>query len=261
MKSKTSMGKKYDNQTVSVIIPVYNSERYIKETIDSVLEQTYKQVEIIVIDDCSSDNSKRILNDLVQIHSNVIYHRQEKNQGVAIARNTGLQMAKGRYVAFLDSDDIWKKDKLEKQLSLMQAKHAGFVFSAIEMMDENGNERKKKRKIKTEVDYNYLLKNTVIPTSTVVIDRNIVENFKMPHMRSGQDYATWLMILRDGIIAYGVDEALVRYRVGSNSLSSNKFKSIKQVWGIQVYQEKINPVFAIYNTGWFIVHALKKYLV
>ncbi len=261
MKNKTIMEKKYDNQMVSVIIPVYNSEKYIKETIASVLEQTYKQVEIIVIDDYSSDNSRRILSDLVQAYSNIIYHRQKENQGVAVARNTGLELAKGRYVAFLDSDDIWKKDKLEKQLSLMREKQAGFVFSAIEMMDENGNERKKKRKIKTEVDYKYLLKNTVIPTSTVIIDRNIVENFKMPHMRSGQDYATWLMILRNGTIAYGVDEALVKYRVGSSSLSSNKFKSIKQVWGIQVYQEKINPIFAAYNTGWFIAHALKKYLV
>lgn len=255
------MEKKYDNKIVSVIIPVYNSETYIADTIQSVLDQTYSNIEIVVIDDCSKDNSRKIVEGLCEVHPNIVYHCQKKNQGVAVARNTGLKIAKGRYVAFLDSDDIWKKEKLEKQLKLMRKKRAGFVFSAIEMMDENGNDRKKKRKIKTRVTYKYLLKNTVIPTSSVVIDRTIVKDFKMPLMRSGQDYATWLMILRDGVVAYGVDEALVRYRVGSNSLSSNKFKSIKQVWGIQVHQEKINPVFATYNTGWFILHALKKYLI
>lgn len=261
MKSDKTMRKNYDNQVVSVIIPVYNGERYIADTIRSVLEQTYKEIEIVVIDDCSKDNSKKIVEDLCMVHSNIIYCHQEENQGVAVARNIGLEIAKGRFVAFLDSDDIWKADKLEKQMRVMQEKQAGFVFAAIEMMDEDGNERKKKRKIKTEVNYKYLLKNTVIPTSTVVIDRNVVRDFKMPLMRSGQDYATWLMILRDGIVAYGLDEALVKYRVGSNSLSSNKFKSIKQVWGIQVHQEKVNPIIATYNTGWFILHALKKYLV
>lgn len=254
------MKKSYENRMVSVIIPVYNSGRYIKDTIMSVEEQSYKKVEIIVVDDCSTDHSAEIVKALCEIYSNIRYFLQPCNRGVAVARNTGIKMAEGRYIAFLDSDDQWKKDKLQKQLELMRQKSAGFVFSAIEMMDEDGNTCKEKRKIKTKVTYKYLLKNTVIPTSSVLIDRKIVKNFRMPLMRSGQDYATWLMILRDGVVAYGVDEALVRYRVGHKSLSSNKFKSIKQVWGIQVRQEKIHPVAALYNTGWFVVHALKKYL-
>lgn len=258
---RTAMKTEYENEMVSVIIPVYNAEKYIQTTIESVINQTYSDFEVIIVDDCSKDASGKIIQKLCEKHKQIHYHLQEKNQGVAVARNTGLDLAKGRYIAFLDSDDIWKQDKLKKQLDLMKNKNAAFVYSAIEMMDEQGDIKKEKRKIKEEVSYRYLLKNTVISTSSVLIDRNMVKEFKMPLMRSGQDYATWLMILRDGWIAYACDEALVRYRVSSNSLSSNKLKSIKQVWGIQVRQEKINPVYATLNTACFVWNALKKYLM
>lgn len=255
-----NMKRKYQNKKVSIIIPVYNSEQYIKNTLESVLNQTYQDFEIIVIDDCSNDSSKEIINKMTERDSRLIYRLQERNCGVAVARNTALDLSTGRYIAFLDSDDEWKKNKLEKQLRLMEEKQAGFVFSAIEMMDETGQRRKEIRKIVTEVTYSYLLKNTVIPTSSVLIDRNIIDDFKMPLMRSGQDYAAWLRILRSGMKAYGINEALVKYRVGKNSLSSNKLKSVKQVWGIQVHQEGLNPIYASYNTCWFIYHALIKYL-
>lgn len=252
--------EKYNNTIVSVIIPVYNAQKYIEDTILSVEEQTYGDIEIVVVDDCSTDQSAQIIKKLCEKYTNIVYHLQDANQGVAVARNTGVMIAKGRYIAFLDSDDLWKKNKLEDQLELMRKKNAGFVFSAIEMIDDNGEIVKEKRNIKTEVDYKYLLKNTVIPTSSVVLDRNIVKEFRMPLMRSGQDYATWLMILRTGIVAYGINDSLVSYRTGHKSLSSNKLKSIKQVWTIQVRQEHINPVIASVHTICFVVHALKKYL-
>lgn len=255
------MKKKYQNEKVSVIIPIYNAEKYITSTINSILGQTYRDFEIIVIDDCSTDSSKECVKRLCESHPNIIYRLQEKNAGVAVARNMGLDIASGRYVAFLDSDDEWKKEKLEKQIRYMHSQGAGFVFSAIEMVDEEGKLIRSKRKVKEKVSYQYLLKNTVIPTSSVVIDRNKVLDFRMPLMRSGQDYATWLMILRTGIVAYGIDEALVKYRVARGSLSSNKLKSIKQVWEIQVKQEKIPPFIAGYNTCWFVWNALKKYLL
>lgn len=255
------MKEKYSNEKVSVIIPVYNAEKYITATISSVLAQTYKDLEIIVIDDCSTDASKECIEKLCEQHSNIIYHLQEKNAGVAVARNKGLDIATGRYIAFLDSDDEWKKEKLEKQMELIERQKAAFVFSAIEMVNEKGCLIRTKRKVKKKVSYQYLLKNTAIPTSSVVIDRNRVLDFRMPLMRSGQDYAAWLTILRTGITAYGINEALVRYRVTSGSLSSNKLKSIKQVWKIQVNQEKIPFITASYNTCWFIWNALKKYLI
>ena len=142
----------------------------------------------------------------------------------------------------------------------MKEVNAPFSFTAIEMIDEQDVLVKPKRKVKEKIDYNFLLKNTMIPTSSVIVDRMQLGDFRMPLRRSGQDYATWLQLLRNGAVAYGVDEALVQYRVGGKSLSSNKFKSIKQVWDIQVKQENISPIKATYHTGFFVLNALKKYV-
>ncbi len=250
------MKRTFVKNLVSVIIPVYNSERFIAKTIDSVLSQTYTNIEIIIVDDCSTDSSKQIIENY--LNKSIIYFRQPTNQGAAVARNKALELAKGQYVAFLDSDDLWKSNKLEKQISFMKNNNVSFCFLAIEMIDLNGNIVKRKRNVKDKVTYDYLLKNTMIPTSSVVIDRNKVGNFQMPLIRGGQDYATWLMLLRNNI-AYGINEALVQYRIGHSSLSSNKFKSIKQVWNIQTRQEKINKIKAVINLFCFGFNAMKKY--
>lgn len=254
------MENKYTDGLLSIIIPVYNAEKYIGTTLNSIYEQTYKNFEIILVDDCSSDNSAEIIKEEMNRHSEIVYHLQEKNMGAAVARNTALSIAKGRYVAFLDSDDIWKPEKTEKQLRLLEEKDCAFSFTAIEMIDDNGEIVKKKRKVKEKVNYKFLLHNTMIPTSSVIIDRNKTGDFTMPLRRSGQDYATWLQLLRDGTIAYGINEALVQYRVGHKSLSSNKFKSIKQVWEIQTRDEHINKFSAFFNVICFGFNALKKYL-
>lgn len=253
------LGMTYKNETVSVIIPVYNAEKYIANTIESVLNQTYKDIEIVIVDDCSNDNSKTIIEAYAKLNSNIIYHLQKENGGAAVSRNTALSIASGRYVAFLDSDDLWFPDKTKKQMDLIKENSAAMCFTAIEMINENGEMIKGKRNIKNKINYNFLLKNTMIATSSVLIDREVVGNFQMPLIRSGQDYATWLKLMRDGLEAYGIDEVLVKYRVGRNSLSSNKLKSIKQVWSIQVNSEKINCFRATYNTFGFILNAIKKY--
>lgn len=252
------MSNLYDNETVSVIIPVYNASRYIGKAIESALNQTYKNIEIVLVDDCSKDNSRQIIEKYMKEHKNIIYHLQEKNLGAAVARNTALELANGRYVAFLDSDDIWYENKIYKQLNLMKKEEVAICFSAIEMIDENQKQIKGKRNVPNKVDYKFLLKNTIIATSSVVIDRNKTGNFSMPLRRGGQDYATWLKLMRNGIISYGINETLVSYRVTSNSLSSNKFKSIKQVWEIQVHDEKINFLYATFNVIIYIYNALKK---
>lgn len=251
----------YDNEVVSVIIPVYNAEKYLAKTIQSALDQTYKNIEIILVDDCSIDNSKRIIEQYLARHNNIVYHLQEKNSGVAVARNTALNIAKGRYVAFLDSDDLWYPQKVATQLDLMKRQNAAICFTAIKMIDEKGEEIKGKREVNERIDYWFLLKNTMIATSSVIVDRNVVGCFQMPLIRSGQDYATWLQLMRNGTDAFGLNEVLVEYRVGSNSLSSNKFKSIKQVWNIQVKNEDIDPVIATFHTACFIMNALKKYFL
>jgi teichuronic acid biosynthesis glycosyltransferase TuaG len=251
----------FDNEIVSVIIPVYNSEKHIKKTIESVLNQTYKSFEIILVDDCSSDNSEHIINIFLREHKNITYFRLKQNSGAAVARNKALELANGRYIAFLDSDDLWYTNKLEKQLKLMKKKDAAICYTAIEMIDENGKLIKGKRNVLESVDYKFLLKNTMLATSTIIVDRNITGNFNMPLIRSGQDYATWLQLLRNGTIAYGINEVFVKYRKSSDSLSSNKFKSVKQVLNIQIKNENIPKLNALFNAFCFSVNAFKKHFI
>ena len=255
------MDRTYTKDLVSVIIPVYNAEKVLGHTLDSIINQTYKKIEIVLVDDCSKDNSAALIASYKGKYDNIIYFKQETNQGAGAARNKALELANGQYVAFLDADDIWKSEKTEKQINLLKEKDGAFSYTAIEMIDKDGNIVKSKRKVKEQIDYKFLLKNTMIATSTVIIDREKLGDFRMPLRRGGQDYATWLMLLRDGTIAYGINEALEQYRVGDkNSLSSNKTKSIKQVWEIQTQQEGINKFKACFNLLCFIINALKKYL-
>lgn len=253
------MNNQFDNQTVSVIIPVYNAEMHIGKTIDSALGQTYKDIEIVLADDCSTDNSAQIINGYLINNKNIVYHRLEENSGAAVARNKAIMLAKGRYLAFLDSDDIWYPYKTEKQLELMKRLGAAISYTAIEMINDDDELIKGKRNVIERVDYNFLLRNTMLATSTVIIDRSITGTFQMPLLRSGQDYASWLMLLRNGTIAYGINEALVKYRKGKKSLSANKIKNIKKVWNIQVKNENINPIFATYNSINYAYNAFRKY--
>ena len=255
------MERQYVEGRVSVITPVYNVERYIDKTLESVFAQTYKDIEIVLVDDCSKDNSAQIIAKYKESHPEIVYFLQPKNMGAGSARNKALELATGQYVAFLDSDDLWLPEKTEKQIMLMKEKNSPFSYSAIEMIDEEGNTIKGKRNIRETCNYNYLLHNTIIATSSVIVDRTVLGDFRMPLRRGGQDYATWLRLLRGGTVAFGINETLVRYRVGRNSLSSNKFKSIKQVWEIQTQDEKINKVSAAFHVFCFCVNAAKKYFL
>ena len=244
---------------VSVIIPVYNAEKFIVTTVNSVLKQSYNNLEVILIDDCSTDNTSSLIESIND--DRVRYYKLEKNGGAAVARNKGINLAEGRYIAFLDSDDVWEQDKLQKQIIFMQENNSYFCYSGASTIDEGGNSLNKIRKVKPIVTYKKLLKNTMIITSTVVIDRNVTGQFQMANFRSGQDYSTWLMILRKFGSAKGINEPLARYRNTSNSLSSNKFKSVKQVYTIQRKQEKINAFSASFNTLCFILNAFKKHFL
>lgn len=249
---------KYENNTVSVIIPVYNKERYLRYTIESIINQSYKDWEIILVDDCSTDNSASIISEYTAKHPNIIYHKQEKNDGAAVARNTALTLAKGRYTAFLDADDEWLPNKLEKQVEFMTSNNAAFSCTALECIDEEGRPLNSIRSVIKAISYKFLLKNTMIATSTVIVDRNKTGDFQMPLRRKGQDYATWLKLLRTGDLCLGLNEVLTKYRVMKESLSSNKWSSIKQVWEIQTVNEGINKINASINICFFIFNALKK---
>ena len=251
----------YIQGLVSVITPVYNAEKVIKKTLESVFKQTYENIEIVLVDDQSTDRSATIIKEYQKEHSEIIYFLQPENKGAGSARNKALELAKGQYVAFLDADDLWKPEKIKKQVALLKEKGGGFCFTAIEMIDGQDEIIKNKRKVNDEIDYRFLLSNTMIPTSGVLIDRCIKGDFRMSLRRGGQDYATWLKLLRDGSKAYGIDEALVGYRVDGASLSSNKLKSISQIWSIQTQDEGIDRFTVVRNIAVWCWNSVKKYFM
>lgn len=251
----------YDNEIVSVITPVYNAASVIERTLDSMLMQNYKDLEIVLVDDCSKDNSAEIISKYTAKYPNIVYYKHEKNGGAAVARNTALKLAKGRYVAFLDSDDLWCEGKLEKQLAFMKEKDAAICCTAMDCIDEDDKPLNSVREVRERITYKFLLKNTMIATSTVLIDRNKTGDFFMPLHRGAQDHATWLMLMRKGSICWGLNEVLSHYRVMSNSLSSNKWKSIKQVWRIQTNDEGINKFSAAINVCCFVANAFVKHFI
>lgn len=248
------------NNIVSIIIPLYNAEKYIEETLKSVDAQDYPDKEVIIVDDCSMDSSAEIVKRMQSNMPYIRYHKLEHNSGVAIARNTAIKLAKGRYIAFVDSDDVWKQGKLTQQLQLFD-KHTGcpFTYTAIDYIDEESNPLKSKRSLKEEVSYNYILRNTVIATSTVIIDRQVVPEIVMPNRRSAEDYSLWLSILKKYGNAYGINEALTSYRISSTSVSSNRAGEVKFFYDVQVNDLHINKVYATFNTVCYILNAIKKH--
>ncbi len=250
--------KSYLPELVSVIIPTYNSEKFIKKTVSSALSQTYKELEIIIVDDCSKDNTRAIIEELSNQDNRVRFIFQDKNQGVAVARNIGIKNAKGKYIAFLDSDDIWLSEKIEKQISAIKNGNP-FVFCAYDFVDGEGNHIGNKSKIKTEVSYKDELTKTYISTPTVIYDREFFDDPYMPLRRTGQDYAFWLVLLSKAN-AYGIDEALVHVTRREGSLSKNKIQNLIDVYEIQMKFEKIGKLRAGWNTVLYFFYAMRKKL-
>ena len=204
----------------------------------------------------SIDNSCKIIENIDDKRIRLI--KLDKNSGVAVARNIAIKNAKGQYIAFLDSDDIWLEDKLLQQIKQMR-KRIWFSYTAIGMVNKKNEIVKKHVPVPILCNYQRIQRNTLIATSTVMLDRNYIGDFRMPNMRSGQDYATWIKLLRNGETAHGINQPLVLYRKRDNSLSSNKLKSIKQVWMIQRQQEQINPIRVFFNIISFSIHAFVKH--
>ena len=252
---------------VSIIVPMYRAAAYIADTIEMVFSQTYCRWELLLVDDCSGDGSVEAVEKALSAYEHRpsdavlenVRHIEEylcgegkevflicknKNEGAAAARNTGMDLAGGQYIAFLDADDIWVPDKLRKQLVFIKEKQAGFLFSAYEFGDEEARPTGRVVHVPEVLTYKKALSRTVIFTTTVVFDRNIVpdELMRMPLVES-EDTATWWQVLRAGYTAYGLDEVLAVYRRPAGSLSSNKFKAVKRIWNLYRRQEKLS-VFA-----------------
>ncbi len=249
-----------DNSSlVSIIVPVYQAERYIEDTISSVLAQTYHEWELLLVDDHSADRSAEICEQIAAAHPDArIRVLTNAGKGAASARNTGLAAAAGRYIAFLDADDQWRPEKLAHTLEYMERSGAGFVFTGYEFADEACHGTGTIVRVPETLSYRQALANTTIFTSTVILDtekinRNLI---KMPQIKS-EDTATWWQILRSGVTAYGLDENLVLYRRAGKSLSSNKLEALRRIWNLYRNEGLSVPASCRYFIGW-AVRAVKR---
>ena len=245
---------------VSIITPVYNSENFIADTIESVLNQTYSNWEMILIDDCSKDNSAEIIKKYVKLDRRLKYKRLEQNGGAAVARNNAIKYANGKYLAFLDSDDLWKANKLERQISFMQKNDIAFSFTSYEVIKEDGTFINRYINVPNKINYKDCLKNTIIGCLTVVMDREKIGDFSIVNIRNNQDTATWLKILKKGYIAYGLNENLALYRLVNGSVSNNKLKAAKSVWKTFRNIENLSLTESSYYFSHYMFNALKKRL-
>ena len=238
---------------ISIVVPVYNAEKYIATTIEMVQRQTYTDWELILVDDCSKDHSVDVMKSCIGANSDKIrLIQKEVNEGAAMARNTGIDAARGRYIAFLDADDIWYPGKLEKELAFLEKHDAAFVFSSYEFGDEDGVPTGKAVHVPKTLTYRQALSRTVIFTSTVLLDTQQTgkELIHMPKIGS-EDTATWWKILKAGFTAYGLDESLAIYRRPPQSLSSNKGTAVKRIWNLYRTEAKMSVAIAfIYMFFW-----------
>lgn len=243
---------------VSIITPVYNAEEFLEETILSVLNQTYKNWELILINDCSKDNSYKIIKKYLKIDKRIKYLKNEKNSGPAITRNNGINISKGKYIAFLDSDDLWYKDKLKNQINFMEKNNKNICHGNYEMINKKSNVLKKIITNK-ELTYKVLLKENQIKTSFLIINKEKINRIYFPNIRH-EDFAFFLDILKNNNEkSVRIDEVIGRYRVQEKSISSNKFKSALWTWKIYREHEKLNLVKSCYYFFNYALRGINKY--
>lgn len=253
MENKTA-----ENDLVSVIMPSYNSAKFIRESIESVKRQTYSNWELLVTDDCSKDESAALVAAMAAQEPRIRLFSLKHNAGPAEARNHSLCHARGRYIAFLDSDDLWHAEKLEKQLSFMKQHHHAFTATDYNTIREDGTPLNRIVRIPSRLDYRHYLSNTIIGCLTVIVDRQQVGEFRMPDIRSSQDMALWLLIMRRGFEVYGLNEVLSTYRLVSNSNTAKKWKAAKNVWRVYRRCEHLSVCRSAYHFIGYAFHAALK---
>ncbi len=245
---------------VSIITPSYNSVNFIGETINSVIAQTYENWEMIIVDDCSKDNSVELVQEYVDKDNRIKLIQNKVNKGAAETRNEALKVAKGRFIAFLDSDDLWLPEKLEEQIFFMEKNSIAFSFSNYEVIEENGTSTNKVIKVPKKINYNRYLRNTIIGCLTVIVDKEKVGCFEMPNIKSSHDMALWLLIMRRGFEAYGYQKNLAKYRLVSTSNTAQKQKAAKDVWRVYREIEKLPLLKSAFCFVGYVFNAIKKRL-
>lgn len=256
--------KNNTNTLVSIITPVYECEKYIRQTIESVQAQTYTNWELLLADDCSPDKSAEIIAEYAKDDSRIQYIKLSQNGGAAIARNAALDQAKGRYIAYLDADDIWLPEKLKKQIEFMTQNNVVFTCCDYEKIENDGTPLNKIVHMPKTISYEQLLRNTIIQTVGVIVDTDGVDRdlLVMPNVRRGQDSATWLQMLRNGVKFFGQNEVLAQYRRVPQSLSANKLNAMKRTWYLYRGVEKLSVTKSLRCLiGWAWHASLKRIYV
>lgn len=249
-------------ERISIVVPVYHAAAYISQTLDMVRAQTYTDWELILVEDGPGDGSAEVIEDYLRMHDDprIRLIRQKENGGAARARNTGVDAAEGRYLAYLDADDVWFPDKLSRELAFLKDRQAGFVFTAYEFGDADARGTGKIVHVPETLCYRQALSRTVIFTSTVLFDLERIpkELVKMPEVKS-EDTAAWWRILKNGHTAHGMDHVTTIYRRPAKSLSSNKWEAVKRIWALYRKQEQLSILnSARYFTGWAVRATLRR---
>ena len=234
------------NDLVSIITPNYNSEDFIEETLLSIIAQTYKNWELLIVDDCSTDKSMNIIKKYSLLDNRINIFNLKKNSGAAIARNKAIKESKGNFIAFLDSDDLWLPEKLEKQLVFMITNNYNLTYTSYSIITNNSLKPKKNVLCKATLNYQQMLYSNKIGCLTAVYNSNNLGKIYMPEIRKRQDYALWLKILKIEKNAFGLEEILALYRVRSNSISNNKIEMLKWNWFLYRKIEKLSYIKSIF---------------
>lgn len=235
---------------VSIITPSYNSSKFIAQTIESILSQTYTNWELLITDDCSVDNTREIVESYQRKDTRINFFQLKENSGPGVARNHSIEMAKGRFIAFCDSDDRWYPEKLEKQLAFMQEKNCALSYTSYMVCDESNVITSIVVSL-SNITYAALKRDNGIGCSTAIFDVYKVGKMYFPDIRKRQDWGLWLNILKKIKVAYGMKEPLAVYRIQETSLSSNKLSLIR--YNIAVYRQVLKyPLLLAYMSFWII---------
>lgn len=244
---------------ISVIVPAYNCANTIEDTIKSVQNQTYANWEMLIVDDASDDNTVEIVKKYAEKDSRIKLICLDENSGSAVARNTAINRANGKYIALLDSDDLWKARKLERQSQFMRKNNYAFTFTAYDVFRNLSDTRRRIFEVPKMINYRQYLHNSIIGCLTVMIDREKIPDF---HMETGylEDVLTWMFYLKKGIVAYGLNENLASYRLSNHSKSARKIKNSQRYYRCLKQQCELGGISRVFCQLGYIYNACRKRL-
>ena len=260
MKFHKLLKMKNQNNFIDIILPNFNKAEYLQEAIDSVVNQTFQDWKLYIIDDCSTDNSHEVLNSYKQIKKISII-KLKKNKGPSFCRNLGLRISKSNLISFIDSDDYWEKNKLKEQIQFMEKNNFSFSFTDFIPFIQNRNEKKflKKTNIQNTFNFNQFTLNSSINTTTMIFSRSILKNLKFKKIKKLEDYLFKCQILKQNILAHKLNKASAFYRILNKSRSSQRFKNILYLWKINQKYNNFNLFRNLFSIFMISVNSMRKY--